>query len=424
MWFVVYPVDAGEERNDRMERKKKINQYVKPICGVMLTIYGVACLYLFYMQSIQPLDYNNRYFQSDLPYHISMIIDDGWYYSFTAYAYQLLYLLFGKSTIGIALFLAVLSVCSILLTEKLLRVLLETNLVPAGRKGITMLTFWSAFALNLVMPFFWKMAGQYRYVSYQAGNIWHNSTYICMKVLALAAILCYLEVEKHYEEKIKPGQWLLFAGLLIICTGVKPSFLTVFAPALALKLLWDLFHKVPIKQIFILGCSVLPACGVVLWQNAVLFGEETGQGFSIQPWFTFSLHADRPKLAVLCSIAFPLVVLVCSLRELLRDKNYFFAWMMTGIGFLEALLLAETGSRSNDGNFLWGYCFAIFYIFVVSFGKWCGLCRVAFGKENVKNLWWYRISALGCGVIFAYQLYCGIYFFLRLLTGETYFMVG
>ena len=56
-----------------------------------IAVYGALCLYLFYMQSIQPLDYDNRYFQSDLPYHISMIVDDGWYYRFTAYIYQLLY---------------------------------------------------------------------------------------------------------------------------------------------------------------------------------------------------------------------------------------------------------------------------------------------------------------------------------------------
>ena len=386
-----------------------MNKYVKQINGIILAVYGAVCLYLFYMQSVQPLDYNNRYFQSDLPYHISMIIDDGWYYSFTAYAYQLLYLLFGKTMIGIVVFLAAMAVLSVILTEKLLRVFCE-------KKEMTLVTVLGSMSLNLVMPFFLKMAGMYRYVSYQAGNIWHNSTYQCMKVLALAAVLCYLELEREYQKRISAKQWLRFAMLLVICTGIKPSFLTVFAPALALKLLWDLFQKVPFKQIFSLGCTVLPACGVVLWQNAVLFGEETGQGFAFRPWFTFSLHADRPKIAVLCSIAFPLVVAACSLREIFRDKNYFFGWMMTGIGFLEALLLAETGSRANDGNFLWGYSFGIFYICVLSFVKWLKL-----GNSSKKT---HKAAFAGCGVVFIYQLYCGLVFFVRLLMGETYFMVG
>lgn len=378
---------------------------------IILVMYGVACLYLYYMQSIQPLDYDNRYFQSDLPYHISMIVDDGWYYSFTAYAYQLLYVLAGKGTLLIAMFLTAVTLGCIVLTEKLLRVFL-------CRQKQDALTLGGAMLLNMVMPFFFPWAGQYRYVSYQSGNLWHNSTYLCMKLCAIVALLCYFKIENNYAKKIDRKQWLFFAAALVITTGVKPSFLTVFAPAMALKLLWDLFHKVPFKQIFLFGCAVLPACGVVLWQNMVLFGEDTGQGFAINPWYSFSLHADRPKAAVLCSIAFPLVVLVFSLKELFRDKKYFFAWMMTGIGFLEALLLAETGSRARDGNFIWGYSFAIFYIFVVSFVKWIGLWR----QEKYTLL--HRVLFAVAGVVFVYQVYCGVYFFLRLMSGETYFMLG
>lgn len=393
-----------------MKSKSDVQKWSVPILWGMIILYGIACLYLYYQQSIQPLDYNNRVFQSDLPYHISMIIDDGWYYSFTAYAYQVLYFLAGESTCLIVVFLAVISVWTVLLTEKLLRVLLEKE----TRDGLTL---GGALGLNMVMPFFLEWAGQYRYVSYQSGNLWHNSTYLCMRLFAIASILVYMQIERNYREKIEWKQWLIFAVVLVITTGIKPSFLTVFAPAMALKLLWDLFHKVPFKQIFLFGCGVLPACGVVLWQNMVLFGEDTGQGFALNPWFTFSLHADRPKAAVLCSIAFPLVVAAFSLKELVKDKKYFFAWLVTGVGFLEALLLAETGSRSNDGNFLWGYCFAIFYIFVVSFVKWLEIWK------REKHVWISRGMFVVSGVVLFYQLYCGIYFFLRLLGGETYFML-
>lgn len=394
----------------KVEKKNEMGRLLYPVMIGMVVLYGVACLYLYLHQAVQPLDYNNRVFQSDLPYHISMIVDDGWYYSFTAYAYQLLYFLAGSKTWLIALLLAVVSVWTVFLTEKLLRVL-------SLQEKQSIYTLSGALILNLVMPFFLEWAGKYRYVSYQSGNLWHNSTYLCMRVFALTSMLCYLKLEKNYQERLDKKQWFLFAFLLVITTGIKPSFLTVFAPAMALKLLWDLFHKVPFKQIFFFGCAVLPACGVVLWQNMVLFGEDTGQGFALNPWFTFSLHADRPKAAVLCSIAFPVVVVLFSIKELIKDKHYFFSWMMAGIGFLEALLLAETGSRSNDGNFLWGYCFAVFYLFVLSFVKWIGLWKAK------KYVWLSRGMAGIAGVVLFYQLYCGVYFFIRLLGGETYFML-
>ena len=391
--------------------KSKASKYAVPFLWAAVLGYGILCLYLFYMQSVQPLDYNNRYFQSDLPYHISMIIDDKWYYSFTAYIYQLLYWLGGGSTVLIAAFLAAVTVLSIALTDRLLQLLLE-------RRRTDALTLGASLALNLVMPFFWRLAGEYRYVSYQSGNLWHNSTYQCMKLAALAAMLVYEKNEPSYGQKISPGQWLLQAGLLFLCTGIKPSFLTIFAPVLAVKLLADLCRRVPFRQVFLMGSTVLPACGVLLWQQFVLFGTNTGNGIAFSPWYTFSLHANKTKLAVVCSLAFPLTVLLFSLKELLRDRRYRFVWGMTGVGFLEALCLVETGNRSRDGNFLWGYCFAIFLLFIYSFGKW-----LLFLKRERHTLL-YKAAFGAAGAVLAYQIFCGAYFFFRLLQGETYFMTG
>ena len=391
-----------------MNKKARCEKLRSWISYGLVAFYGIACFYLYYMQSIQPLDYNNRYFQSDLPYHISMIVEDGWYYSFTAYVYQLLYILAGDRSILIAVFLAAVSVATIFATEKLLRVLQVKNVN----------TLAAALVLNFVMPFYLAFAGQYRYVSYQSGNLWHNSTYLCMRLAALLCVIVYLEMAEEYKTGISWKKWVLFMVLLVICTGIKPSFLTVFAPTMALKLLYDLCKKVSFKNIFLFGCSVLPACGVVLWQNAVLFGEETGQGFTVAPWQTFSLHADRPKVAVLCSLAFPIVVTFVVLKDLLRDKCLFFAWTMAGIGFMEALLLVETGSRANDGNFLWGYCFAIFYLFVICLAKWQAL----WGTIKRAPIW-KKVVIVVCGLVFVYHLYCGCEFYIRLLCGETYFMM-
>ncbi len=396
----------------KLQRNNKVWQVLS---FLVLAAYGVACFYLHYMQSIQPAEYENRYFQSDLPYHISMIIEDGWYYSFTAYVYQILYVLGGNSGVLIAVFLTGMSVGTVLLTKKFLA-------LEDGAKEKELSLTVQALMCNLVMAFFLPLAGKYRYVSYQNGNLWHNSTYLVMRLIGMATLLYYFRLEKTYGERISAKNWFILTALLAVGTGVKPSFLTVFAPALALKLLWDLFHRVRFRQIFLLGCTVLPSLGVMLWQNAVLFGQDTGNGFHFAPWYTFSLHADRPKAAVLCSLAFPLVVVLFSLKKIFSDKQYFFAWMMTGIGFFEALLLAETGSRSRDGNFLWGYLFALFFLYVYSFRVFKEMLLTRREEKDTKVVSWIPVAL--CGLVFLYQLYCGVYFFLRLLGGETYFMFG
>lgn len=141
--------ECGSGKQYKADKEKRIKGEIgggQWAMWVLTALYGAACLYLYYMQSVQPLDYDNRYFQSDLPYHISMIVEDGWYYSFTAYAYQALYYLCGRTTVGIALFLAAVTVASLLLTELLLRRM-------AGMQRKSWATMAAALALNLVMPF-------------------------------------------------------------------------------------------------------------------------------------------------------------------------------------------------------------------------------------------------------------------------------
>lgn len=392
--------------------QKSWEKYLYTVLQAVTVVYGLLCLYLYYMQSIQPLDYDNRYFHSDLPYHISMIIDDGWYYSFTAYVYQALYVICGRTTIGIAVFLAAVSVATVYLTDIALRFFLKME-------KSTWYTLLGGLLVNFIMPFFWEYAGLYRYISYQSGSIWHNSTYQCMKLAALAAFLYYWKLnEKYAKQGICLKEWIIFCILMAVGTGIKPSFLTVFGPVMAVFLLIDLFRKVPFKRIFIFGSAVLPSFGVIFWQQSVLFGGETGNGISIQPWYAFSLHGVRPKVAVLCSLAFPIVVLLFTLADLWNDKKYLFVWIMTGVGFLEALLFVEVGKRSRDGNFLWGYSFALFAINLYSVVQLIKMFRKS------KQLVWYRLLLVISGAVFSYQVYCGILFFGRLLQGETYWMLG
>ena len=379
---------------------------------ILIAIYGIACLWLFYHQSIADLSLPDPIpYQSDLPLHISMVVEDGWYYSFTAFVYQALYSLGGGNTFGIALFLAVVSVATVFATERLLR-LLQADDMPNGYhpewQGYIL-----ALALNLVMPIFLRFVGQYRYVSYQSPNIWHNSTYICMRLMAVLTLTEYFRLEKKYREGIAWKEWLWFAFLNVICTGIKPSFLLVYSPIVGLYLLVDLFKKVPLWRILIFGSALLPSGLVILWQNMVLFGEDTGNGISFSPWYTFSLHATRTKPAVLCSVLFCVVMLLFTCKQLLTDRKYQFITLMAGLGFFEALCLVESGHRSVDGNFLWGYSFCLFVLFTVCALKWIHL--------DLKGI--NGVIKFAAGLVFAWHLYCGIYFFVELVSGASYWMM-
>ena len=158
---------------------------------------------------------------------------------------------------------------------------------------------------------------------------------------------------------------------------------------------------------------MLPSGAVILWQNAVLFGADTGNGMTINPWYTFSLHANHPKVAVVLSAAFCGAVILATMKDVLCERNYLFVVLMAALGFLEALCLVESGSRSVDGNFLWGYSFCLFVLFLYTAVKWL---------KYPRETWMQKIIFWGMTVLYSWHAYCGILYFVRLVCGESYWM--
>lgn len=379
------------------------------ILAALTVVYAAACVWLYYHQIFFT---EGQPFESDLPFHIQMAVEDNWFYSLTAILYKLFYLTpFGAGLT--AVFLALVSVGTIYATYGLLKQMTE------GRYLRSVLLFF-AVLLNFIMPFFLRAAHFQRYIGYQSASIWHNSTYSCMKLAAVLVLLFFVKYEKKYRQGLTLKEWCVFALLLVICNAVKPSFAMVFAPAMAVLLLADLIKRVSFSKIFVFGAAVLPSLVVILWQNMVLFGQETGNGIAINPGYALSLRGDHPKVTFVLSIAFPLLVLLFNISSLWKDKMYGFSWLVWLFGFLEVFLFSEAGARAKDANFFWGYSIAIFFVNVTAVLKLLQNNREEEGVLKHKLL---RSLFLGASVLAAaYQCYNGIYFFTQLLTGRSYWM--
>ncbi len=392
----------------------KLHRLKMIIVGVFCIAFTVAAGYLYYHQSVQQIpliEAGSHYFESDLPYHIWMVVANNWFYSVTGLFYKVFFML-PNSEVIVATFLALITGATVLVTYKLLFEQLKNTI----SKEIILLI---ALALNFVMAAHLDFAHTQWYIGYESGNLWHNSTYIVMRFFGLLTLLFYWRVESTYREKIIVRDLLLFTLFLSLTTATKPSFAFVMLPVMALFLLFDLAHKVPFKKVALFALSVLPSFVIIVLQNTILFGEDTGNTIVIDPWYTLSLHAAHPKLTLLLSIAFPLFVLLFSIKEVWANKRYLFAWTMWGIGFLQILLLTETGTRSNDGNFLWGYAFCIFFLFVESSSVFVKQVRLQIDNKKLTFRWVYLMFG---SILFAYQLYCGVQFFLWMLQGITYWV--
>ena len=397
----------------RKMNEKRNEKFLLGIIWALILSYGILCTILYYHQTFHV---EGMPFESDLPYHISMAVDDHWFYSLTALLYQVFFLtLFGN--LLTAVFLGGVTVGTIAATNMLFQeIAKKTRCGNLPRSLLLLLSFLG----NVIMPFYVRAAHYQRYIGYQSASIWHNSTYICMKLCGILVLILYLRLEEKYRNGFSAKEWLSLAGAFILVNAVKPNFSLVFLPVMALYLLWDLFRKVPFTRIFFFGMTVIPSLLVVIWQNAVLFGGETGNNIEIRYGYTLTLHSLHPKATLLLSVAFPLFVLLFLWKELFRDKWYLMSWLVWGVALVQVTFLSESGTRARDGNFMWGYSFGIFLITLWSVIKLLEIIKSPRGIFTRKPV--LAAFSITGFAIFVYQCYCGFVFWIKLCQGITYWM--
>ncbi len=396
-----------------MDQTKKLerDKIFTSIMIVFCLIYGGLLVFLHYNQT---LFVEGGPFEADLPYHIKMAVEDNWYYSFTAFVYVFLYK-FPFGNMLVAIFLSVCHLITIFGTYLLLKEIWKHYEI----KLKTSATLFCAITLNLVMAFYVKAVNHRHYIGYQNATVWHNSTYICMKVLAVFVLWYFLKLMNSYKEKMSVKHWIVFTLLLALSTGVKPSFIMVFAPVMAIMLLVDWIRGTKFLRVFTFGMTVVPSLLIILWQNLVLFGEDTGNGFIIKPFYTLAQRSDNPKIALIFSVLFPAIVGVFHIKDVWKDKLYLGSLLVWAFGFLEVFLFVESGTRSKDANFMWGYSIALFVLFVISLVRYIRDCLDKNFLKKYKALRTIYISIVGS--VFLYHVISGLWFFGILLTGATYF---
>lgn len=400
------------------EKRNKAIDYVFVIIATLgFIFYCFELVLLHYNQTQYPI---TGMHESDLYAHIEMALD-GWGYSILAVIFRLFSLLPTFAfNFAIAAFLCICEAATIAATY----VFIKTRGV--GLKLSILLSAVSAF----VMPMYIRSIQPYRYIGYQSASIWHNSTYIVMKLCAFFCICLYLSISEKYSKEIKAGDLIVFAILLGVTTSVKTNFILVFAPVALLFLIIDLILGVPFKRIILCALTVVPSIAVILFQEIVLFGEDTGNGIIIDPLYSVYLRAEKPYFTMILSLAFPIFVLLINIVPVLKDtladfkekrkklthRAYLLSWAMWAVGFLEYILLRETGQRELDDNFAWGYDFCIFVLFVVSF-----IYFINNIKNSSKKVPAIIYMVIG-GAMIIYHTYCGVYFFVHLCNGVTFFM--
>lgn len=371
------------------------------ITKIKIVIYMCIFLslsYLFYNQSINLL---SEYYISDLSIHINFALTGQSMYSFIYFIFKILWPLGGGYSI--AIFLSLVVCLTIGMTEKLLCYL-------AGNVK-SEIAFLSAVIINFVGIIYIPWITQNLYIIGMVGNLWHNSTYLCMRLTSLIVIFLFLKIYKCYLENINKKGLCIFSLLLTITNFIKSNFFLMFAPVMLILLLTDFFRN-PRKNLYnvlMFGISVLPSVVVLIIQYFILFDSSSGNGISVGIMTIFKIYKQNPILSMLCGLLYPLIVLLYYRIDFGHNQDYKIISSFSVFGILEFFMLAESGERVIDANFAWGSNFSVFLLFLI-------------GTALVMKNWSNKKADILFLFILMLHFITGVVYFINILVGNSYMM--
>ena len=224
-----------------------------------------------------------------------------------------------------------------------------------------------AVSLTLVAPVmvfvFWD---RLFYLGYIGLATYHNPTIRLLQPVALLSFLCAV---RAFTPKSNSWKIVLSSIILVIFSAlIKPNYLLCILPALGLMVLIRLAWRKPVDWRLLIAGFFVPGILILLvqlWINYILPGNENGS-IVFNPLGVMSGYSGYLLPKFFLSILFPLVVLFFNFRRVVRDNILMLAWVGFFAGVLQMYLLAESGNRFGNGNFLWGAQIMLFILFVAS----------------------------------------------------------
>jgi hypothetical protein len=253
---------------------------------------------------------------------------------------------------------------------------LRRALAPLGEgTPVALASACGALSLMTVMPVNLLGLGERNlYFGYVSPTAYHNPSVALLKPFVPLLFGAALASLRPRGGPAAAGRVAGAAVLSLLGALAKPSYAIVLLPALALATLAQQLRGRAVDwRLQILGLA-LPAGAVV----AALYAWAFSAAQIVSPGGGTASVAFAPLLVMrtlspgglawklLLSIAFPACVYAAWFGRARRSLLLNFAWLGFALGAAEGYLLAETGPRLRDGNFLWAGQVALFALFAAS----------------------------------------------------------
>jgi hypothetical protein len=167
-----------------------------------------------------------------------------------------------------------------------------------------------------------------------------------------------------------------FGALLALSALMKPNYALAALPVLLPVLLWKV-HRLGVHTAGELSMKAAvvggPTIAVLLLQLVLVRRDPfiPSLRFTLDPFTVWRYYASSPALALLQSLAFPVVATITAVIIKPRGHAWLaISWAVTGVGIAQLALLGErnrlTGSPVFAGNWFWGPHLAVLVLFLAA----------------------------------------------------------
>lgn len=281
----------------------------------------------------------------------------------------------------VPVFMAAIIVFTMFLTKIIL-----AHLCPANNNPMLYLFF--AIVVNLVIaiyipmdyhgyitgpenPNIWRRPDRVFILGTGSPNMWASPT---MNLLRPFAILGFLGVAFLIRKDQKPTREIaaLTSLVLLISTWVKPSFIICLLPAAGLFLL--LFRLKDRRLFFTMLWVFLPSVLLLIYQYTETYlMKDTSSYFHdkiVFSWFGVArIYTKSVFISTLRVLAFPLLVLVFSYKNIKQNTSLLLSWLLLIISFILYGVVAEQ-NKFEQGAFCFSFYVCLFILFVFSLGEY------------------------------------------------------
>lgn len=381
----------------------------------------IVCLELFYRMIV---DYNGKY-ESDMHYYaVSNVTSGEPHDRFLGVLFQFFYDI-NQTTLEINIYLAAV-ICAIIIVNFLVirYYLKDDGMLDKVPRPVRQ--FFSVATL-FIGPIYVPVLHEWYYRKSFESFAWHSPTQQSMTLFAMIASICFLRMYLRHEERgVKPLDWTAAMLTVLLATTVKPSFTMNLMAAVVVMFIVDLIRGGKdgvlkrFRNLFIMGCSLIPSGLYMIWLHTHEFTNSTQHGEEHKVIFDFAhtLNYEHLWAAILFGMTFPIVVAVFN-TERFRDPKYRFALYIFVMGVLQWAFITETGKRGNYGNFGWGRVYGTYFITLVS----TVIAMEAYYNENskfAKNKKLRNIFFILLGIVLAASILSQLNYFRLILTGHGY----